>query len=320
MEAKIMKRPPVIVVQLIHIQGPLKGEIQEFTEAQISIGRQTSCLLRFPPDLTIISRQHADIVREGNQFKLIDHSANGTFVNGKQIQEALLKDGDVLEFAKGGPKASFLTQIKEESYVPPPPKEAAAAKEPPPPPRKEPPAPRPEPPRAAPERPTFPDAAMPPPRSEPAEEKLIVQSVRAPLVIQFGPTLRSFKQLPVTIGKNPKSDFKLDRPFILDQHAQIFFAQNQYWVKDLTGQRLVQINGQPVGPQAPLRGNDELSLTPRGPVFRFLGEGRLAEVSAPSSEEPPEPPAKKREAPQRPAPEPKASDGLFSKVKKLFES
>jgi len=315
-----MKRPPVIVVQLIHIQGPLKGEIQDFTEAQISIGRQTSCLLRFPPDLTNISRQHADIVREGNQFKLIDRSANGTFVNGKQVQEAVLKDGDVLEFSKGGPKVSFLTQIKEESYVPPPPKEVAAAKEPPlPPARKETPTSRPEPPRAAPLKPTFSDAAGPPPGSEPPEEKPVVQSVRAPLIIQFGPTLRSFKQLPITIGKSPKSDFKLDRPSILDQHAQIFFAQNQYWVKDLTGQRLVLINGQPAGPQAPLRGNDELSLTPRGPVFRFLGEGRLAEVAAPSSEEPPEAPAMKRESPQRPVPEPKASEGLFSKVKKLFE-
>ncbi len=314
-----MKRPPVIVVQLVHIQGPLKGEIQEFTEAQISIGRQTSCLLRFPPDLAVISRQHADIVREGNQFKLIDHSSNGTFVNGKQVQEAILKDGDVLEFARGGPKVSFLTQIKEESYVPPPPRETAAPKESPLPSRKEPSAPRPESPRAVPEKPTFPDAALPPPRSEPAEEGPVVQSVRAPLIIQFGPTLRSFKQLPVTIGKSPQSDFKLDRPYILEQHAQIFFAQNQYWVKDLTGQRLVLINGQPAGPQAPLRGNDELSLTPRGPVFRFLGEGRLAEMAAPSSEEVPEAPAGKREPPQRLAAEPKASEGLFSKVKKLFE-
>jgi pSer/pThr/pTyr-binding forkhead associated (FHA) protein len=318
MEAEIMKRPPAIAVQLVHIQGPLKGEIQEFTEAQISIGRQTTCLLRFPPDLTVISREHADIVREGNQFKLIDHSANGTFVNGKQVQEAILKDGDVLEFARGGPKVSFLTQIREEPYAPPP-REAPAAKQPPPPPRREPPPPRPEPPRPAAERPTFSDAPMPPPRSEPAEESPVVQSVRAPLIIQFGPTLRSFKQLPVTIGKNPRCDFKLDRPSILDQHAQVFFAQGQYWVKDLTGQRIVSVNGQPVGAQTPLRGGDELSLTPRGPVFRFLGEGRLAEVAGTSSEEPPEPPPKKRDASQRPGPDPKPSEGLFSKVKKLFE-
>jgi len=120
-----MKRPPIIVIQLVHIVGPLKGEIQEFIEPAISIGRHPSCQVRFPADLATVSRKHAEITREGNQFKVIDHSANGTFVNGKQVKESLLKDGDVLEFSKGGPKVSFLTQMKEESYVPP---------EPPPPP------------------------------------------------------------------------------------------------------------------------------------------------------------------------------------------
>ncbi len=108
-----MKRPPVIVVQLIHIQGPLKGEIQDFSESAILIGRLPSCHLRFPNDLAYISRKHAEIVREGNQFKLIDHSANGTFVNGKKVKETYLKDGDVLTFSEGGPKVSFLTQMKE---------------------------------------------------------------------------------------------------------------------------------------------------------------------------------------------------------------
>src|SRR3972149_4193666 len=108
-----MKLPPVIVVQLIHISGPLKGEIQEFTEGLPSFGRHPSCHVKFPPEFTSISRNHAEIVREGNQFRLIDRSANGTFVNGEKIQEIYLKEGDVLMFAEGGPKVSFLTQMKE---------------------------------------------------------------------------------------------------------------------------------------------------------------------------------------------------------------
>ena len=87
-----MKRTPVIIVQLVHMQGPLKGEIQELAESQISIGRQPSCHVCFPAKLTIISREHASIVREGNRFKLVDHSANGTFVNGKPVKEVYLKD------------------------------------------------------------------------------------------------------------------------------------------------------------------------------------------------------------------------------------
>ena len=110
---------------------------------------------------------------------------------------------------------------------------------------------------------------------------MIIQKVKAPLIIQYGPTLRTFKELPVTIGKNPMCQFKLDHPAIFDQQAQIFFSQNQYWIKDLTGQECVQVNRQPIVYQTPLKPHDEISLGSQGPVFSFLGEGRLAEVIRP---------------------------------------
>ncbi|TRZ98075.1 MAG: FHA domain-containing protein, partial [Deltaproteobacteria bacterium] len=94
-----MKRPPIIVVQLIHLSGPLKGQIQEFAEGSILVGRHPSCHVRFPADVTVLSRKHAEIVREGNQFRLVDKSTNGTFVNGKRITETFLKSGDVLDFS-----------------------------------------------------------------------------------------------------------------------------------------------------------------------------------------------------------------------------
>ena len=312
-----MKHPPIIVVQLVHILGPLKGEIQEFIEPAISIGRHPSCHLRFPADLAAISRKHAEIIREGNQFKLIDHSANGTFVNGKQVKEVLLKDGDVLEFSKGGPKASFLTQMKEESYVPP---EPPPSKEPPITPQKGPAIAQPKVIRPEPEKPKVIVSEPMRPSAEPPEEKIAIQIVKAPLTIQYGPTLRSYKQVPITIGKNPQCDFQVETPGLLDRHAQIFFSQNQYWVKDLTGQRSVQINGQPIGLQAPLKPDDELAFTPQGPFFRFLGGGRLAEVATPPTPEPPGPRSVRKDIPERPTPEAKTSEGLFSKVKKLFES
>ena len=104
---------PTIVVQLVHIDGPLKGEIQEFLDQEISIGRLPACQVQFPKNFTMISRNHARIVREGNRFKLVDQSANGTFVNGKRVTEIYLKSGDVLILAEGGPKVSFLTKIEE---------------------------------------------------------------------------------------------------------------------------------------------------------------------------------------------------------------
>lgn len=297
-----MTRAPVFVVQLIHIQGPLKGKIFTFSERRtsgrgvISIGRHPSCHVRFPATLTSISRKHAEVIREGNQFKLVDHSVNGTFVNGKRVKETYLKNGDVLEFSEKGPKVSFLAEMQEGNVefetLPPPPR-----------PLEEPQAPAkqevshepqatPVPPQDVKRRELKRPEIVQPAFSQPSFEKpeqIAIQNVKVPLSIQYGPTLRSFKELPITIGSNPKSTFVIDHPAICDQHAQIFFSQNQYWAKDLTGQRLLHLNHQPVGLQAPLKPNDHLALSPRGPVFRFLGEGRLAEEEEPSATEPQSP-------------------------------
>jgi pSer/pThr/pTyr-binding forkhead associated (FHA) protein len=289
-----MKSPPVIAVQLVHIEGPLKGEIQEFTDSLILIGRHPSSHVCFPKDQTAISRNHAEIVREGNRFKLVDKSTNGTFVNGKGIQEAYLKDGDVLVFAEGGPKVSFLTNVldtpnlgtgpaQEDGVIPPTP-----PKEPPPvPPSPADPLPSgvPKSTPSAPVRPS-PRSVAPSRVSEPTpRDSVPVQRAQVPLVIQFGPTLQSFKELPVTIGKNPSCEFTLEHPDILDQHTQIFFHQDQYWIKDLTGRNLLTINGQSLQLQEALHPDDEIALSPNGPRFRFLGGGRLAEIEVPQQEQ-----------------------------------
>ncbi len=256
----------------------MKGQIQVFTEHLIAIGRHPSCHLRFPADLTSVSRQHAEIVRDGNQFRLIDHSTNGTFVNGKRSTETLLKNGDVIAFSEVGPKVSFLAEIREgasEMEAPPEPPSARSPKATEP--TRIPPLPATQevrPPRTA---------GKPEPASE--ERPPIAQPVKIPLIIQFGPTLRTFRELPVTIGKSAQCHFTLEHPALAAQQAQILYAQDRYWVKDLTGLRSVQINRLPVGDQAPLEVNDELALSPKGPYFRFLGGGRLAEVSEPTEDE-----------------------------------
>ena len=260
-----MTDKPTIIVQLVHIEGPLKGEIQDFLDSEISIGRHPSCQVQFPKDLVLISRKHALIAREGNRFKLSDQSANGTLLNGKRVTEAYLKSGDVMIFAEGGPKVSFLTRIEEsaqalEKFTQP---------------------------RASTEMQSEPVEKIkptPPPAEPVPEARVSIQKVQVPLVIQYGPTLRSFKELPVIIGKNPDCDFSLEHPGILDRHAQLFFDQGQYWVKDLTGQNMVLINAAPVHIQAPLNPDNLLSLSPEGPTFRFLGGGRLAEHEEPAPE------------------------------------
>ncbi|MGC8811735.1 MAG: FHA domain-containing protein, partial [bacterium] len=152
----------------------------------------------------------------------------------------------------------------------------------------------------------------------PRQEEIFVQPVKANLVIQYGPTLRSFKQLPITIGKNPRCDFKIEHPAVLDQHAQIFFTQGQYWVKDLTGKGLLRINRQPVSMQAPLKLNDDLSLSPQGPAFRFIGEGRLVEAMESSAETPASTPSSPKEETPAEKPGDKPSPKSSSFFKKIF--
>lgn len=305
-----MKQPPAIVVQLIHIEGPFKGEIQEFSQPEMVIGRHASCQVCFPKDLAIVSRKHARIVREGNRFMLLDQSTNGTFVNGKLVKEAVLKDGDVLMFAQGGPKLSFLTEtvtqpvdaaparIIPEAPAPempppiapdPPPVAPVADPAPPSPPaspveESAPPGP------AAPVLPASPPPA-PPPSAPAAPAKssadIPIQQVNKPLVIQYGPTLQSFNALPVTIGNGTTCDFMLDHPAIFERHAQVFFHQGHYWVKDLTGKGMILINGSPINTEGMLEPDNRLSLSARGPEFRFLGSGRLAEIEPDATVEPP---------------------------------
>ena len=281
-----MRPPTSFVVQIVHLQGPFKGQIQEFSDAVITIGRHPSCQVRFPPDLNIVSRKHAEIVREGNRFKLIDHSKNGTFLNGKPVKEAYLRNGDVITFAEGGPKVSFLAEPKEapktvEAPETPSPSHEARAPEPPPP--QEPP----------------PAAAV---------------KAKVSLVIQYGPLIKSFHELPITVGKGRDCQFVLDLPQLLERHLEISFAEGRYWVKDLS--QKARINGQRLPAPRPLEVNDVLSLTPEGPHFRFLGEGRMAEVQV----EPPKEEQVER-GPAEGAQEQKTTGGLISSLKrKLWKS
>src|SRR3954465_7869429 len=70
------------------------------------IGRRQDCDLMIP--LGEISRKHCRIIRDGETLRLEDlGSSNGTFHNGRRVQEAELSAGDKIQ---GGPVA-FVVQI-----------------------------------------------------------------------------------------------------------------------------------------------------------------------------------------------------------------
>jgi Nif-specific regulatory protein len=82
--------------KLIVIAGPLQGATFDITEAEVSIGREAVnrvCLI--DPS---VSRKHALIKRDGDNFKVLDlESLNGTFVNGVPVSERSLVHGDQID-------------------------------------------------------------------------------------------------------------------------------------------------------------------------------------------------------------------------------
>jgi len=276
-----MKRTPTIIVQLIHIQGPepLNGKLQEFSNFPILIGRHPSCHLLFPKELAIISRHHAEIIREGNRFRLVDKSTNGIFIKTKRVvEETFLNQGDVIIFAEeSGPKISFLTEIREDagdlavqefSHSEAPPQQEIHKDIP----------------KTKEVEKLLSINEVPPVTPSPPHE-IPEEPVKITLDVQYGPAIKRFKNLPITMGKNPECDFVLNHPDVYEHHIRIIFSQGQYGVKDITGKDMVLINGEPVKTHAFLRADDRLSLTRNGPHFQFCEGGRLAEVEAPVIED-----------------------------------
>lgn len=254
MSRKQHPSPPDFTVRLVHIEGPLKGQIQEFDQTPVTVGRATDSSVVFPSDLKAISRHHAEIRREGNRFKLIDLSTNGTFVQGKQIDEVYLKDGDVITFSKDGPKASFLSVIKKKA-------EPAVSK-------------------AQQEAPK-PVSSIPPPAGPPSSPVIIT--------IQLETSLKTYRQSTVYVGSDPGCDVVIDLPGVAPKHLEIRHSQAQFWLKDLTGESRSLLNGMPLTQGTVLRADDLLQLNQAGPAFTYAGDGKFFQregIGPPYSQEP----------------------------------
>lgn len=246
-----------IVVQIVHIEGPRKGQIDELDQSEITIGRNPESDVAFPKDLRIVSRKHAEIRRQGNTFLLLNHSPNGCFVNGRQADNVYLKQGDVIAFAEGGPKVSFLYSVKATQPLS----------------RSTPPVP--------PARPARPEPTTAPLRPTPAAKarsEALSPGESAPYTIQYGTSIKSFKKAVVKLGKDASSDFVLDHPRVFGAHAEIFFRNGQYYLRDLTESRETLLNDKPLQTPTPLQEGDELTFGEGGPRLKYIGTGRFSEV------------------------------------------
>jgi S1-C subfamily serine protease len=65
---------------------------------RLQIGRDSEADLR--PESRLVSRRHAELVHQDNQWQLRDHgSENGTYVNGVRVQSCFLQPEDLVGFA-----------------------------------------------------------------------------------------------------------------------------------------------------------------------------------------------------------------------------
>ena len=86
------------------------GEAQEIIVDQIEIGRDPKCQVQFDENFKTVSRRHAAIVRDGDNWKLIQLSqTNQTFLNGRPVaNEWYLQNGDEIQLSVNGPKLGFI--------------------------------------------------------------------------------------------------------------------------------------------------------------------------------------------------------------------
>ena len=98
-----------ILEHLVGSQYHQSGEKQEIMLDEIILGRDKDCHVRFDESFTTVSRHHASIVKDGDNWRLNQLSQkNTTLLNGKAIQDSwYLQSGDEIQLAVNGPKLIF---------------------------------------------------------------------------------------------------------------------------------------------------------------------------------------------------------------------
>lgn len=93
-------------VRLVHITRRGKQKFFRIKKEITLLGRHVDCDLQVP--VGDVSREHCQVIKEADKLLIRDlDSANGTFVNGKQITEIALKAGDQLSVGQ----ITFVVQV-----------------------------------------------------------------------------------------------------------------------------------------------------------------------------------------------------------------
>ncbi len=95
LEADLIHRPAVLIVT----HGPAADSRYELSADRVTLGRHPESDI-FLDDITV-SRRHAEIHRDGSVTRIKDMgSLNGTYLNRRRVEEAGLKDDDLLQIGR----------------------------------------------------------------------------------------------------------------------------------------------------------------------------------------------------------------------------
>jgi membrane-bound lytic murein transglycosylase D len=91
---------------LVHLHGSQKGHRDQFDRNAIRLGRKADNDVVFPE--VMVSSYHAEVRCTGGAYSIRDlESTNGTFLNGRQVWDEPLQEGDRIELGKNGPIIEF---------------------------------------------------------------------------------------------------------------------------------------------------------------------------------------------------------------------
>lgn len=102
---------------LVGINAPFEGQLFHLTKETQTLGRKNEQDIVL--DDPSISSLHAQITKENDHWKIINLlSSNGTFVNGKKISIANLKDGDTLRLGQAEFYFKSVADVSSSSKTP----------------------------------------------------------------------------------------------------------------------------------------------------------------------------------------------------------
>ncbi len=250
--------------RLVHLSGSLAGRVREIDAAEVVLGRDPSAQVVFGPEEPAVSRRHAALREDGEALILYDlDSSTGTFLDGHDIEEAEIVDGDVFELGPGGPRVRVELAREEGTIavsaplampVPVPPPMAAPGKAPP--------------------------ARRVPARAGPDSKlRLTFRSgTRAGSALDLGGAV-------VRLGRGQGNTVWMPEDRVVSaQHAKIVRLEDAYVLIDLESRNGTYLNGARVE-RSPLADGDLIGLGPGGPeiVVEVLSPDRAAAAAVPGT-------------------------------------